>query len=342
MLNETALAHQNLCSGKLVLRAVVLAQAVAILLTLAPGAIEDRWFRLGLSTLFIQWVTLLSLLIICQVQKRFKQRSPKKLIITAFFSLLICTTLISIIAFNILTNKGWEAQADINTFVLHNLLIATIVGVIGFQFYVMLLERQERIAAQSRAELDALQARIRPHFLFNSLNTTAELTRQDPEAAEQALLNLSSLFRAALKAGENSDLKAEIELVDAYLSLEQWRLGSRLIIDRHYPNKLPNTCLPSLTLQPLIENAVRHGVEASNKPTVIKIQILVSNQHITVIIENPILAMTDTRFKGNGIAVDNIRQRLALLYEDQARLTTSEIKGVYRVKLVVPNIQEST
>ena len=329
-----------LCSSRLVLRTVVLAQAVAILLALAPGTLEERWFRLGLSTLFVQWVALLSLFVLCQIQKHLSNPTSKHLTILSLVVLLSCTSIVSIIAYKLLTQKGWEAQLDIEYFVLHNLLIAGIVGIIGLQFYFMHIERHQRIAAQSRAQLDALQARIRPHFLFNSLNTAAELTRQDPEAAEQALLNLSNLFRAALKAGENSDLKTEMELVDAYLSLEQWRLGSRLMIERHYSNNLPNTLLPSLTLQPLIENAVRHGVESSNQPSTIKIQILVSEQHITVLIENPVTEIMHTRFKGNGMAVENIRQRLALLYDHQARLSTSLIDGIYRVKLVIPNLRE--
>ncbi|TVQ74656.1 MAG: sensor histidine kinase [Oceanospirillales bacterium] len=329
-------AKPALCTTKLVLRTTVLAQAVAILLALAPGTIEDRWFRLGLSTLFVQWVALLALLLLCQVQKHLRNTSAKQLAIIAFAILLSCTALVSIFAFALLTNKGWEAQLGVGLFALHNLLIASIVGVIGLQFYLMHLERHQHIAAQSRAELDALQARIRPHFLFNSLNTAAELTQQDPKAAEEALLNLSNLFRAALKAGENSNLIDELALVDSYLSLEQWRLGNRLIITRQFPDQLPNVTLPSLTIQPLVENAVRHGVEASSEPSSIHIQILTSDKHLTLLIQNPIPLKAKTHFEGNGIAIENIRQRLALLYDDRARLTTGEVDRTYRVKLVIP------
>ncbi len=229
MLNlHTAPPGTSLCSSKLVLRATVLAQAVAILLALAPGAVEDRWFRLGLSTLFVQWVALLTLLLLCQLQKYRPNISAKRLAACAFAILLTCTTLVSLAAFVLLTEKGWEPQVNLSWFILHNLTIALIVGIIGLQFYLMHLERNQRIAAQSRAELDALQARIRPHFLFNSLNTAAELTREDPEAAEAALLNLSSLFRAALNAGEASTLKAEIALAKAYIDLERcaWEIDS--------------------------------------------------------------------------------------------------------------------
>ena len=336
MNKEATLTKNDLCRSKFVLRAIVLAQAVAILLALAPGAIEDRWFRLGLSTLFVQWVALLSLLLLCQIQRRFKHTSPRQFATTAFVILLSCTSFVSLVAFALLTEKGWEAQVSISVFLLHNLLIALIVGIICLQFYLMHQERHQRIAAQSRAELDALQARIRPHFLFNSLNTAAELTQQDPKAAEDALLNLSNLFRAALKAGEDSNLQEELTLVDSYLSLEQWRLGSRLMIQRHYPDKLPLVTLPSLTIQPLIENAVRHGVESRSEPTCISIQILLSEQHVTLLIQNPVSEKPQGRLKGNGVAIDNIRQRLALLYDDRARLTTGVLDHHYRVKLVIP------
>ncbi|WP_051632676.1 sensor histidine kinase [Nitrincola lacisaponensis] len=333
---HTAQHGPPLCSSKLVLRATVLAQAVAILLALAPGTLEDRWFRLGLSTLFVQWVTLLSLMILCQIQKRWPHQTPKQLAILALSVLLSCTALVSLVAYGLLTGKGWEAQVEPGLFILHNLLIAGIVGVIGLQFYLMHLERHQRIAAQSRAELDALQARIRPHFLFNSLNTTAELTRQDPEAAEQALLNLSNLFRAALKAGESSHLKAELELADAYLSLESWRLGSRLSVSRQIPEHLPDIPLPTLTLQPLLENAVRYGIESNPSPGTIQVQVLLSEKHLTLLIQNPLPATDAERLKGNGMAIENIRQRLALMYDDRARLTTGEVEGEYRVKLVIP------
>ena len=335
-MNKESTAHPDLCRSKFVLRAIVLAQAVAILLALAPGTLEDRWFRLGLSTLFVQWVTLLSLFLLCQLQQHLPAKSPRQLAINAFMVLFSCTAFVSLVAFALLTEKGWEAQVSLGVFLLHNLLIAVIVGVIGLQFYLMHQERHQRIAAQSRAELDALQARIRPHFLFNSLNTAAELTQQDPEAAEEALLNLSNLFRAALKAGEDSNLQEELNLVDRYLSLEQWRLGSRLMIQRHYPDKIPLIRLPSLTIQPLVENAVRHGVERRTEPSCISLQIIISDQHLTLLIQNPLGDQPEAQFDGNGVALDNIRQRLALLYDDRARLTTGIIDHLYRAKLVIP------
>ncbi|RAU17366.1 sensor histidine kinase [Nitrincola tibetensis] len=333
-MNQTI--QTSVCQSKIVLRAIVLAQAVAILMTLAPGVLEDRWYRLGLTTLFVQWVNLLTLLLLCQYQKHFGQNSPRQLAAVAFLLLLSSTAAVSLIAFHLLTQQGWQTQAELSTFIFHNLLIASIVGVIGLQFYIMHHERQQRIAAQSRAELDALQARIRPHFLFNSLNTVAELTQQDPQAAEEALLNLSALFRAALKAGETSTLVDELRIVDSYLSLEHWRLGTRLQVSRHFPEQLPSILLPSLTLQPLIENAVRHGVEGFSQPSLIRIELMFSQKNLTLLIENPLPPHCKARFEGNGIAIDNIRQRLALLYDDRAKLTTGAIENQYRVKLVIP------
>lgn len=332
-------ADITLSSSKMVIRATVLAQAVAILLALAPGAIEERWFRFGLITLFVQWVALLSLMTLSQIQKRLPKLSRRRLSLFALSILLTWTFLISVMAYNLLTERGWNTPVNINTFIINNLLIAMTVGFIGLQFYLMHLERNQRIASQSRAELDALQARIRPHFLFNSLNTAAELAQHNPHEAEQAIINLSELFRAALKAGQDSDLATEIKLVDAYLSLEQWRLGNRLNINRQFPKIIPFVKLPSLTIQPLIENAIRHGIEKISGTSTLMINIAATNKHVTIIIENPVIELKNLKDNdtGNGIAIDNIRQRLALIYDDHARLITSTIDNTFRVKLVIPN-----
>lgn len=326
----------QLCQSKLVFRALVLAQAVAILLALAPGVQEDRWLRLGFTTLFVQWVTLLTLFLLCGLQKKLQHLSPTYFAGIACLLLLSCTTLVSLVAYFILTQKGWEAGTNLELFLIHNLLVALILGIIGFQFYLMHEERNALISAQSRSELDALQARIRPHFLFNSLNTAAELTHSNAPAAESLLLNLATLFRAALKAGEESTLKSEITLAQAYLDLEQWRLGERLNIDWQQPEPLLDIPLPTLTLQPLLENAINHGIERLHKGGYIKIQILSSQKSTSIVITNPLPNSTDDS-PGNGVALDNIRKRLELNLGTQAKLITGHKDQIYRVKLVIPH-----
>ncbi|MCH8538948.1 MAG: histidine kinase, partial [Alkalimonas sp.] len=198
------------CQNRGVLAVVVLAQAVAILLAFSPGSVGDPWLRLGVISLFVHWTSLLSIAVLCRLRVRLSVYRPWLQGMAALLTLLFFTLLVSIIAVQFLASFHWQPAQSLWQFILTNLLIAFIVGLLAIQFSAMHMERSLRIEAQSRAELDALQARIRPHFLFNSLNTAAELTHQDPAAAEQALLNLASLFRAAMHAGEQTQLKDEI------------------------------------------------------------------------------------------------------------------------------------
>lgn len=329
----------KLNSVKVVIRVVVFAQAVAILLALAPGLSEDRWYRLGLSTLFIQWVALLSLAILHNLSKVLHKQTTHNQCAIALLVLLINTTLVSSFAYWVLVLIQWQSETSWLEFTLQNLLISIVVGMIGIEFFVMHTERNQYIQAQSRAELNALQARIRPHFLFNSLNTVAELTRQDPESAETALLNLSSLFRAAMHAAETTHLDEEIRLVKAYLSLEQWRLGDRLRVEWQLPDDLPNLSMPLLTLQPLVENAVRHGIETSAEGGCIQIKAHILEHTLQLTVKNPIF-QKGCDASGNGIALENIQKRLALFYSEQSTLTTIRYDDSYQAILTLPIFME--
>lgn len=327
------------CQESMVLRVIVLAQAVAILLALAPGVVEDRWVRLGFTTLFVQWVALLSILLLCLFQRMMHRLKPKLLIPASLLILLLVTLLVSILAYHVLANWGWVTREGLGSFVINNLAIALVVGAMCIQLFVMHYERSERITAQSRAELDALQAKIRPHFLFNCLNMIAELTREDPVGAERALLNLSGLFRAALNAGEQSTLEEELQLSRQYIELEQWRLGDRLKISWDLPEQLPALTLPVLTLQPLLENAVHHGVEALPEGGRIIMKLHRSKDWLTLLIENPV-GRSVASSAGNGVAIRNIQRRLELVYGEQAKVTHGPVDGLYRLKIVLPLAEE--
>ena len=137
--------------------------------------------------------------------------------------------------------------------------------------------------------LQALQARIRPHFLFNSMNTIASLTHDQPDLAEQAIENLSDLFRASLAAEASISLQQELELTRSYIDLESLRLGERLEVNWHLPEREPSLNLPALTLQPLVENAIYHGIEP-----------LSSGGSIDILIEPSAGAYRDIDFKPGG------------------------------------------
>lgn len=202
-----------------------------------------------------------------------------------------------------------------------------------------------QVEANARAEADALQARIRPHFLFNSMNLIAGLLRRDPVVAERAVLDLSDLFRAALGAGEgDSTLAAECELATQYLSIEQLRLGERLRVEWDKGEPLPwNLVLPRLTLQPLVENAVLHGVSRLPEGGVVSIALRVQGQALHLRVRNPAPSPQDpssgalaSLHVGAGHAQRSIAHRLAWRFGPQARVTSGWSEGYYACEITLP------
>lgn len=330
-----ALQLPYLCHGRFLLRCAVLTQAVAVVLAFAPGEHSNLWLRLGLISLFSHWVALLTTLALCGLRRRLNRLPPLFILLSCSAVFLLSTLLVSYFAYHGLVAGHTMFNQSLSGFILANLMVALIVAIIAMQFFIMHSERSVQLQAQSKAELTALQARIQPHFLFNSLNTAAELIHVDPVAAEQALLDLSALFRAALHAGEMVSLTDELKLSRQYLSLEQWRLGKRMQLSWQQPEALAEMRIPALTIQPLLENAVRHGIENCGSSGVLQVDIVQTSQSVSIVIVNPYSSEHQTR-SGNGIALDNIRQRLNLHYGNAAQLTHHIVDGVFRLKLVIP------
>jgi len=330
-----ALEFPYLCHSRFVLRLLVMAQAVSVVLAFAPGITADPWHRLGLISVFVHWVALLTTVCFCQLRQQLNRLKPAAMLLTCITLFEVATILVSVVAHSWLASQSPHMSQSLPAFVLANMMISLIIAVIAIQFFIIHTERNQQVRAQSRAELSALQARIEPHFLFNSLNTVAELTQVDPNAAEQALLNLSALFRAALNAGQTVSLAEELRLSEQYLSLEQWRLGQRMTVQWDLPEPIPELSLPALTIQPLLENAVRHGVENCAEPASLHLTLVESRHAVSIVITNP-LGQPGSKKAGNGIALDNIRQRLQLHYGSGAQLHSATSEGRFRVKLVLP------
>lgn len=190
--------------------------------------------------------------------------------------------------------------------------------------------------AQSEARLAALNARIRPHFLFNSLNAVLSLIRARPQQAEAALESLSDLFRAAMRdPGEMVSLADEIALARQYLELEHLRLGDRLAVDWKIGPVSMAVPIPPLMLQPLLENAVYHGIEPAPSGGTVDIEISQRGEELRIVIANPTLGRVHCA-AGNQIALANIRERLALYYDLEAQLEISQTENHYEVRISLP------
>lgn len=197
------------------------------------------------------------------------------------------------------------------------------------------LRAKAQAPAATAARLSELQARIRPHFLFNTLNSAIALVREEPAKAEALLEDLSDLFRHALMdLGESVTLAEEIALAERYLAIEQVRFGERLRVEWVIDPKANGAKLPPLLLQPLVENAVKHGVEPSARGA--DVRVSTERRGSTVVIKVTNTVPGGQGAGGNGLALANVRDRLHLLHDVQCRFQTALKDGVYQVRLEVP------
>jgi len=189
----------------------------------------------------------------------------------------------------------------------------------------------------TEARLQALQARIRPHFLFNSLNAVLSLIRSEPRKAERALEDLADLFRVFM--AENRELvplARELELARQYLGIEALRLGERMTLEWHTERMPGDAMIPPLIMQPLLENAVYHGIEPSIAPGVISVNIFRSREELHIDIRNPYYKEGGRHHAGNKMAMGNIRERLRLHFDAEANLKTTVGNDYYQVHLTLP------
>ncbi len=227
-------------------------------------------------------------------------------------------------------------------YVIYNLLLGGIFGI----FIMRYLYVREQMIKQHRAELQArvqaLQARIRPHFLFNTMNSVMSLIYSNPQKAEHMIENLSRLFRVSLSASGEISLLDEVNLCKSYLDIESIRLGNRLQVDWRLPDEdtLYDVNIPSLTLQPLLENAIYHGVESFSIPSTISVLLQVTAKDVTIVVTNPCQTGKTGVRSGNGMALDNIEERLQVYYGKHARLQTNQNNGMFTAYLCYPCVEQ--
>ena len=328
----------DLCSGRPVLFLSLIGVLLALCLVLfESGLSEFDWIGLGRTAAFICWNMLASAAVLCAIAPRIARWSlPAGA--TAALALILGTCVLSSLGQRWLLWSaigGYPFSADLPALV-RNLLICGLLGMAALRYFHLQGELIERERAELDARIRALQARIRPHFLFNSMNIIASLIPVAPEQAERAVEDLAELFRASLREGRRTvPVDEELDLCRRYMRLEGWRLGERLRFELRVDPLPAGTQLPPLCLQPLLENAVYHGVQPLPEGGVVSLDISCVSGRLRCAITNPVPSSA-TASTGSGMAIGNIRSRLAAIYGGAAELLAGPREGVFCAVLTLP------
>jgi len=334
----------DFCAASTLLVLILAAQLLAFLLTLARGEMAlTFWVDLGVISLFLQWIALISAGVICALRRPLATL-PRPLAATLAYLALVTTTLIlSVLAWWMASWTGlgdeWTSNS-INFFLARNVAISAIVSAVTLRYFYVQHQWKINVQREATSRVEALQARIRPHFLFNSLNTVAALIAVKPHIAERAVEDLADLFRASLTdSPDGVSLSEEMALAERYLHLEQLRLDERLQLEWDVPpESLERVRVPRLIIQPLVENAVYHGIETQAEGGRVQVSTRAHAKHVEVVIRNPVPEPGERHNarKGHQMALDNVTQRLKLKMGPNARLTAEHIEGEFVTRLLLP------
>ena len=327
----------DFCQAPTVYLTVIASILLALLLSLvSPEWHTSFWYNLSLYSLFVLWVSLSSLGCLCLLHRYMPERYLLKLSLKRFSALAISLILIITLVFSLLISYYLSQEPSL-WFLLRNLVVAFIVSGVLFRYLYLREDSLRRIRSEAEARVQALQSRIRPHFLFNSLNTLANLAAVDPDKTEQMILDMADIFRASMKRSDVLiPFSEEKELCKQYLGLESQRLGDRLKIEWHVDHVPKTLLVPPLLIQPLLENAVYHGVQKHPEGGTITIKGVSYQKHIQLEITNPLPPAEAEHHSGNSMALKNIRQRLDVLYGNKAQLTYHQAQGQFFCILKIP------
>ena len=304
------------------LMAVMLAgEALALILALAPADTTDWLVRFGLASLGIQWIALGTLCALF-LARRLLARLPVQWVAWACLGILLAMTLLVSAAAWGLADMTGGIEHGRAAFMARMLGLALVVGLLALLTYQNYWQARQLAVRTKQLELESLRARIRPHFLFNTLNTSAALVHARPDEAERVLLDLADLFRAALRGPERISLEKEIELTRRYLEIESLRFGPRLRVHWELPDPLPEADVPALSLQPLAENAIRHGIERLPGGGDVRISLDRSDGWIRVEVANDMPTDGSRAAEGHRIGLNSARERVRALSDGRGDVET--------------------
>jgi two-component system sensor histidine kinase AlgZ len=338
----------DFCTSRATLAIVLIVELTAFVLALAHWNPElGFWRNLSRLSLFLVWIGLTGTALLCalnRVMRRLTAAQVSIAVLALITSLVACISAIAWAAGR--TDFAEEFGItplfphDLWGFSLRNMAISVVITTLALRYFYVAHEWQRNVEMQARARVHALQARIRPHFLFNSMNTIASLTRSDPAQAEQAVQDLADLFRANLSEKRNTiTLEQELEVARIYQRIEELRLGARLRVVWNISELPMQAIVPGLLLQPLLENAIYHGVEPQPLGGVVSVTGELSGGLITIVVRNAVTERHSNR-EGNQLALANIRERLELMYGERARVKAGRFDQEYIVTLRFPHVED--
>lgn len=326
----------HFCNAPTLFAVMVVAELVVLVIMLVPDMNVRPWLpRLGVLSVYAQWLALLNAVALCSLRRALHGRS-------GFFMAWIVTVLVTALASAVVCRMdqalglNLSAPADSGwRFVLDNAAISALISAALLRYLFVLEQWRERVRAASKARFEALQARIRPHFLFNSMNTIASLIRTRPAEAERTVEDLADLFRAALGADDAlGTLGEELDLVARYLHIEQLRLGERLQVEIDVADMPRDLAVPRLLLQPLVENAVYHGVQPRADGGTVSVSARRVPGAVEIVVRNPL--PPDASPRRNGMALANTRARIEYHFGSRGELRVDPGPETYIVTVRLP------
>ena len=314
---------------------VVAGEAIALVLTLAPGQTGDRVVYFGLASLLIQWIALLTLSELYMIRRILERLSTLRIAWVALSILILNTWLVGAASWFSLREFG-IGEGGLPGYLLRLTALSLTIGALGLAAFQNFWRARQMALLAKQAELEALQARIRPHFLFNTLNTGAALVHDQPGEAERLLADLADLFRAALAGPHDIPLADELALARRYLEIESLRFGPRLRLGWDLATPLPDILMPALSIQPLVENAIRHGVEPSATSARLDLAVKVQAGEVHIVIRNDMPPAGAATAAGHRVGLASARERIEALSRGRGRLDTGVIDGRFVATIRMP------
>jgi two-component system sensor histidine kinase AlgZ len=331
----------SFCRWRLLLAVVAVTQLSVLLLGLGrTQGFDLRW--LLVTSVYAQGLGLTCAMCVCITRAWLARAVPVRAWIGSWFVIVIAAFGFSYFAGVIGTVLGWgPGRAYLTAFMLISVLSVALVAMALLRYLYMREQWRSQLIAQAEARVQALQARIRPHFLFNSLNTIASLVPEDPAGAERAIEDLADIFRGSMRRADRLiSLSDELRLARRYLDMEQRRLGDRLQVDWDISELPDDAAVLPLILQPLLENAVGHGVQTVDEGGTVRVYGCEASGQVVITISNPLAGVT-SETGGHGMALRNIRERLELAFGGRASLVTQSDDEQFFAVLSLPRVVHS-